>query len=80
MVAVVADVAMARPRTLSASLQQSDNLHERNVNGITMYWCGTCTYWNSTHLTAGHKSANLAAAEGETTKEATTVKVKRDRH
>jgi hypothetical protein len=38
--------------------------HERTVNGIQMYWCGTCTYWNSTHLTADHadtsKAANLA--------------------
>jgi hypothetical protein len=41
--------------------------HKWTVNGIQMYWCGTCTYWNSTHLTAAHadtKAANVV--EGET--------------
>jgi hypothetical protein len=40
--------------------------HERTVNGITMYWCGTCKTWNSSHLTADHTSkpaANLAEGE-----------------
>jgi hypothetical protein len=38
-----------------------------------MYWCGTCTYWNLTHLTANHKSANLAAVQGEPADETAAV-------
>ncbi len=45
--------------------------HERQVNGITMYWCGTCTYWNSTHLSVNHRTANLAALDGGGAPEAT---------
>jgi hypothetical protein len=36
--------------------------HERTVNGINMYWCGTCASWNSTHLTADHVERQPAAA------------------
>jgi hypothetical protein len=42
-----------------------------------MYWCGTCASWNSTHLTADHKSAapaaNLAKGTGETDEDTGTV-------
>jgi hypothetical protein len=54
---------------------QPGESHKRTVNGITMYWCGTCTYWNLTHLTANHansKAANLA--EGEMDNDTWTVK------
>jgi hypothetical protein len=52
--------------------------HERNFNGITMYWCGTCTYWNTTHLTVNHKSANLAAVEGEPADETAAIETATD--
>jgi hypothetical protein len=47
--------------------------HERTVHGVTMYWCGTCTYWNSTHLTADHAGTKpvVNLAESETTEETT---------
>jgi hypothetical protein len=47
---------------------QPGKAHECTVNGIQIYWCGTCTYWNSTHLTADHADSKAAAnlAEGAT--------------
>jgi hypothetical protein len=33
------------------------------VDGTTVYWCGTCKYWNTTHTTVQHISRPQAAPQ-----------------
>jgi hypothetical protein len=42
-----------------------DDPHEKTITGTKWYWCGRCTFWNNSHLTADHvaRQANLAADE-----------------
>lgn len=47
------------------------------IEGVTWYWCGTCTYWNRTHTTVQHvaksdRPVNVATTDASTVATADT--------